>query len=165
MSAVQLIMFSAFDMETFLPIARQALGHGVSAKADGQAPCEEVHNMMCVAGLINGEAVDVDHLYYAAYLVACDERDMPDVLSLAGMPHISVDSSTRGLRVAIISGSLPDWRNALRKGCSDGCESSVRKVYNRIYNDLTKRRLDGILGATSRRRQHTDSTFLLEFKS
>ncbi len=164
MIAVHPIMFSTFDLAAYLPIAREALGHGVSGKADAASVCDEIHNMMCTAGLFGGEAADVDHLYFVAYIIACDERDMPDVLSLAGMPHISVESQVRGLRVAILSGSLPEWRNALRKGCGRGCGSEVRKVYNRVANDLTNRGLEGIIGVVERKPQ-PDSTFLLEFKA
>ena len=163
MSVVRLIMFSAFNLAEYLPIARQALGHGVSAKADAGAASDMAHNMMCVAGLIDGEATDVDHLYYAAYLVACDQRDLYDVLSLSAMSQISVESKRRGIRAAILSGSLPEWKAAIQRGCSKGCESEVRKVYNQIYKDLTTHGLGCILGMATERPQ-TDDTFLLEFK-
>lgn len=163
MIAVKLVMFSAFDMNTFLPIARQAVGHGVSARADSEVIGTEAHNMMCVAGLVDGELEDVDQLYSAAYMIASDERDMPDIIQTAGMPHIWVDSQTRGIRVAILAGSIPEWRDAIRRGCSARTAIEVRKVFNRVATDLTQRSLDGILGKTVKRTQ-SDGTFLLEFK-
>lgn len=164
MIAVQLVMFSAFDMETFLPLARQALGHGLSSKADEHAVTTELHNMMCVANLMNGGPADIINLYNVAYLIAADERDMSGIIQIAGMPHVCVDSITRGVKVAIISGPLSEWQGAIRRGCSEGCELEVRKVYNKVYNDLIRRGLDGILGVADREPQG-DSTFLLEFKS
>ena len=55
MIAVKLVMFSAFDMATFLPIARQVLGRGISGRADSEKLSAESHNMLCVAGLIDGD--------------------------------------------------------------------------------------------------------------
>ena len=164
MIAVQMVMFSGFDLDTFLPIARQALGRGVSAKADNQMLPLELHNMTCVAGLVGGEAGDADLLYSMAYLVAADERDMPAIVQAAGMPHLGVDSQTRGVRVVLISGPMPGWRDALRRGCSAEVGVEVRRVYNLIYKDLTRRSLDGILKVVKRHPQQ-DATFLLEFKA
>lgn len=162
MIAVRLVMFSAFDLDAFLPIARQAVGHGVSEKADAEASGAELHNMMCVTGLISGEVEEVDQLFHIAYAIACDERDMPDVVSIAGMPHIWIDCMTRGIRMAIISGSIPGWRDAIRRGCTNVVGLEVRKIYNKIYKDLTDRKLDGIIGVATKRPQQ-DATFLLEF--
>lgn len=164
MIAVQLVMFSAYNTDVYLPIARTVIGHGVAARADAENTSDETHNMLCVAGLVDGMIEDVEQLYYAAYCVAADERDMPEIIAIAGLSHIWVDSIERGIRVAIISGSIPCWRDAIRRGCRPGCSSEVRKVYNKIYIDLTQRSLDSILDGAVRRPQE-DNTFLLEFKA
>ena len=88
---------------------------------------------------------------------------MPDIIQVAGMPHIWVDSKVRGVRAAVLSGSLPAWRDAIYRGCASDVEPEVRKVYNKIYVDLTQRSLDAILGKANRQPQD-DDTFLLELK-
>jgi hypothetical protein len=162
MSAVKMIMFSAFDLETFLPIARKALGHGVSSKADAEALSSELHNMLCVSGLIEGSVEDVEDFYSLAYLIAADERDMPSIVQVASMPHIVADSVARGIQAAIIAGPISGWLKAVRKGCDDHVSSEVRKIYNIIYKDLDSRSLCDTLKV--RTHQQDDSTFLLEYK-
>jgi hypothetical protein len=162
MSRVKLIMFSAFDLSTFLPIARQALGHGVSSKADTEALSDELRNMLCIAGLIEGNVTDVEDFYSLSYLIAADERDMPIIIQIASMPHIVSDSVVRGLQVAVVAGPLSGWLKAVQKGCSDNVAPEIRKVYNIIYKDLDSRSLCGTLKV--RTRSQDDSTFLLEYK-
>ena len=156
MSAVKLVMFSAFDLGTFLPIARQAKGHGVT----GDALSAELHNMLCVAGLIDGDAGDVENFYSLAYLIAADERDMPSIVQIASMPHIITDSVVRGIQAAVISGPLHGWLRAVQIGCRAEVAPEVRKVYNIIYKDLDSRSLCGTLKVKAY--QQDDSTFLLE---
>ena len=162
MSAAKLIMFTTFDLDTFLPIARKALGHGVSSKADTEALSDELHNMLCIAGLIEGDVLDVEDFYSLAYLIAADERDMPVIVQVASMPHIVADSVARGVQAAVIAGPLSGWLKAVQKGCSDNVVPEVRKIYNIIYKDLDSRSLCGTLKV--RTRQQDDSTFLLEHK-
>jgi hypothetical protein len=156
MNAVQLIMFSAFDLDTFLPIARKARGKGVSA--DAITP--EVRNMLCVAGLIDGEATDVEDFYTLAYLIAVDERDVPEIVQMAGMPHVVTDTVARGIQALIITGSLPKWQRAAKMGCRSCTSPQTRKIYNMIYTDLDKRGLCGALDVY--RSPSGDGTFLLE---
>jgi len=150
-------MYSAFDLDTFLPIAREALGHGVSARADAHSICDEMHNQLAIAGLVGGGQEDVERLYFVAYLIAADERDMPEIIQVASMPHIATPSTTRGLTVAIISGSLPKWRDAVCRGCKTSVSQGTRHVYNLIYKDLEKR----ALCATLKVDRADDGTFLL----
>lgn len=158
MPAARLVMFSAFDLGVFLPIARKALGHGIPAS---NALSDELNNMLQVAGLIDGEASDVEAFYSLAYLIAIDERDMPIVIQIAGMPHIVADTVGRGIQAAVIAGPLSTWLKAVKKGCSDDVNHDVRKVYNMIYKDLDSRSLCGILKV--KERQRDDNTFLLEY--
>ena len=164
MIAVKLVMFSAYNTDVYLQIARSVLGHGIATRADAESTSDETHNMLCVAGLVDGMLDDVEQLYYAAYGVAADERDMPEIIQVGGLSHIWVDSTERGVRVAVMSGSLPAWRDAICRGCRPGCGSEVRKVYNKVYIDLTQRSLDSIFEGAVRRPQE-DNTFLLEFKT
>lgn len=163
MIAVRLVMFSAFDLDEFLPIVRQALGHGVSGRADSEAITTELHNILCVAGMIDGEPEDVESLYHLAYLIAADDRDMPDILRVCAMPYIVTDSQTRGLQLALVSGPIIRWASAIRRGCIHRVSPEIRQVFNMIYTDLTNRSLEGILGRV-RKESQSDGTFLLESK-
>jgi hypothetical protein len=155
MIAVQLVMFSAFDLDTFLPIARKAKGRGVSA----DAITSEVRNMLCVAGLIEGQVEDVEAFYTLAYLIAVDERDVSEIVQLAGMPHVVTDTVARGIQAVVITGTLHGWYKAVRLGCRASSAPQTRKIYNMIYTDLDKRGLCGTLGV---RKPSGDGTFLLE---
>lgn len=163
MSAVQLVMFSNFDLDTFLPIARQAMGRGVAAKADAAGALEEQHNMLCVAGLLDGDEVDVEHLYSLAYLIAADSYDMQGILQVASLPHVVTQSAARGIDVALVSGTLALWCRAVIRGCQRPVESGVRKVFNKIHQDLHNRNLWGIVKYGSKR-YLDDTTYLLENK-
>jgi len=163
MIAVQMVMFSAFDLETYLPIARQALGRGLSGTADAAQLSDELRNMMCVAALTGDDVTFVEHLYFAAYLVAADERDMPEIIQIASMPHVTTNSATRGVQVSIISGPLTSWAPALLRGCRPDASVEARRVFNLIHKDLDRRSLCGILEGV-RRRPRNDETFLLEYR-
>ena len=159
MSAVKLVMFSDFDLEAFLPIARKALGRGITSQT---ALSAELSNMLSIAGLIDGDANDVESFYSLAYLIAADYRDMPHIIQIASMPHITTSSVARDIQVAVIAGPLSDWIKAVQKGCSSNVGTEVRKTYNIIYKDLDSRSLCDILKV--RTRPQEDSTFLLEHK-
>jgi hypothetical protein len=149
-------MFSAFDLDTFLPIARKALGRGIS---DDTALTKEVHNMLCIAGLVEGGMDDVEAFYTLAYLIAVDERDVPEIVQLAGMPHIVTDTVARGILAMIITGPLSEWHHAVKRGCRASASPEARKIFNMIYTDLDKRGLNGTL----ERKATDDGTFLLEY--
>jgi len=163
MSAVQLVMFSSFDLDTFLPIARQAMGKGVAGKADAAGALYEQHNMLCVAGLLDGDEIDVEHLYSLAYLIAADSYNMQGILQVASLPHVVTPSSTRGIDVALASGTLALWCRAVVRGCQRSVEPGVRKVFNQIHQDLDNRNLWGILEGGAKR-PLDDTTYLLEHK-
>ena len=68
-------------------------------------------------------------------LVAADERDMLDILQVAsGMPFVVTDTQMRGVQLAVITGNLAQWRDAVKTGCARESEFNIRACFNRLMD-------------------------------
>jgi hypothetical protein len=139
-----------------------------SADAVGAEP--PLHHMLCVAALKNPAARTAEHvrpymnMFHAGFVVACDERDCAEILELAGMPSVMVESVERGHIALFISGSLSQWRDAVMRGCQTNVGRDTRQIYNSIYTEFKNIGLAGLFSAQSKPHSR-DHTFLLEHKS
>jgi hypothetical protein len=135
-----LIQTPAVDFGTFLGLSQQALGYSPSATVDA-SPLERSDAerfLTCLAALRDRRASVglVPHLLTHvsfSVLVAADDRDMLDILQVsAGMPFVVTDTLVRSVQLAVITGTLAQWRDAVRSGSSRQCEFNVRAFFNRV---------------------------------
>ena len=61
--------------------------------------------------------------------------------------------------VAVVTGTLSQWRDAVASGCSKGIESSVRHCFNKLYGLFTAAGLN--VWGDFQTRPAPDQTFLL----
>jgi len=169
---VALVLTSKLDLSQFLPLSRDMLGYSPAKNADGAPiPLQELpHQLACIATFkdeqvsptVQAATLELNMLH-AGFLVAADERDMVEILEVAAMPFTFTLTSARGIDAVVISGSLAQWRDAVKAGCSAKANLSRGALYafNSIYKILCQRGLKGMfddLQATAQR----DQTFLLE---
>lgn len=167
--AAKLVGFSTLDLKHFLPIMQQALDRNVAVSADRAGVDPPLHHMLCVAGIkdenVRPTAASLKPyapLFHAAFLIGCDERDTAEVLEIASMPAIVTPTCQRGIDCLLLSGTMDKWVFAVMRGCSTNVNQEARKIYNSVYAEFARVRLDQLFDAN--RRAHADNTFLLEKK-
>ncbi len=162
-----LIQQPAVDFSTFLAVTNQALGYSPGASAD--ATRRRLHDAekftSCLAAMKDEYAPAglpphlMRHVSFSL-LVMAEDSDMQDALEYcAGMPFVRADTLARGVSVAVITGTLSQWRDAVISGCGHSSQPSVRTLFNRILSLFESVNLN--VWKDCCRRQAGD-TFLLE---
>lgn len=169
MSGVLLVQFSNLEVQKYLRAGRQSLDRNLAQSADAANHEPPLHHMLCIAALKNPDAKSANDvkpymgMFQAGFLIAADERDWAEILELAGMPCIMVESVERGVNVGFIVGDLLQWQSAILRGCQKEVSRSARHTYNLIFTEFKNIGLSSIFDFKSR--PHTrDHTFLLEYK-
>lgn len=157
-------------MDKMLPLMRQALGRSVSAIADKAGFNPPLHDMLCVANIketnLKPHAMSVKpylNLFHAGFVIATDERDFAEVLEVAGMPAIMVETLQRDIRLAFITGSLSQWKDAIVRGCISSVGKETRHIYNQVYLAFSKLGLSAAFELTLSP-ERPDKTYLIEYK-
>jgi hypothetical protein len=89
---------------------------------------------------------------------------MLDILQVsAGMPFVVTDTLMRGVQLAVITGTLAQWRDAVKSGSSRNSEFNVRACFNRV---MALFKTAGLGGVWNDYESHAmpDRTFFLEDK-
>jgi len=167
--AAKLVGFTTLDLKTFLPIMQQALERNVADVPDRANVNPPLHHMLCVAGIkddsVRPSAASLKqyaHLFHAVFLVGCDERDTAAVLEIASMPAIVTPTCQRDVDCVLLSATLDVWIKAVVRGSQKSVTSEVRHIYNSIYGEFCRVHLEAMFETS--RNNHTDGTFLLEYK-
>jgi hypothetical protein len=169
MSGVALVQFSAVDLSKLLPLGRQAFDRNLADAADAAAYEPPLHHMLCIAALKSAEKMSAEsakpylNMFHAGFLLVADERDCAEILELAGMPAIMVDTIERGLSVIFIAGTLAQWQDAMLKGCQKEVSHEARHTYNMIFTEFKNVGLAPAFSMVSKPNTR-DQTFLLEYK-
>jgi hypothetical protein len=168
-SGVALVQFSSLNLKELLPIGRQAFDRNLAEGADLQGHEPPLHHMLCVAAMKDPDVRTAEDcrpyidLFHAGFVIACDERDAAEILALAGMPGLMVDTVERGLVTLFIAGSLAQWAAAVLRGCQRQVSRETRHTYNLIYTKFKNVGLAGVFSVKSKPSTR-DNTFLLEYK-
>jgi hypothetical protein len=89
---------------------------------------------------------------------------MMDVLECAaGMSFVTAETTLRGVLLAIITGTLAQWKAAVIAGSGPDIEPPVRFVFNRLHGLFKDEQLD-VWSDFRQRPAHDQITFLLEDK-
>lgn len=164
-----LINKPSIDFTTFLGLSFEALGYSPSAKADASPRnlTDAERFLSCLAairdqrspvGLFPSLLVHVSF----SILVAADSRDMLDILQCSTMPFVVADTLVGSVQIAVITGTLAQWRDAVRAGSDPSVELPVRQCFNRVYSLFETAGLN--VWADLRARNASDQTFYLEDK-
>jgi hypothetical protein len=169
MSGVALVQFSSLNLKELLPIGRQAFDRNLAEGADLQDLEPPLHHMLCVAAMKDPGVRTAEDcrpyidLFHAGFFIACDERDAAEILSLAGMPSLMVDTVDRDVVTLFIAGSLAQWTAAVLRGCQSQVGREARHTFNLIYTKFKDVGLAGVFSVRSKPNTR-DNTFLLEYK-
>jgi hypothetical protein len=166
-----LINRPAIDFGVFLGASSQVLGYSPGAAADQshREVCDAERFLSCLAALRDRDAPAglpptlLTHVSFSSLIVA-DDRDMLDILErCAGMPFARADTLVRGVQCAVVSGTLAQWRDAVKSGSSADVVPSTRRCFNKLHSLFCHEGLN--VWTDFRAREAPDRmTFLLEDK-
>lgn len=168
---VALILSSKLDNGKFLPLARQILGYSPAAAADSLTVELQplAHHIACVAAFKDEKAACTVKkaaaldLMHVGFLIVANERDMVEILEVAGMSFVLTETLAGGITAIIISGSVAQWQRAVKYACDPvaNLSSGARAAYNSIYRELCDCGLKAMFNGLHVHKQQ-DETFLLE---
>ena len=159
------------DFSVFLGVALEVLGYSLATVADASTKqlTDADRFLSCLATMRDSNAtVDLNpkllpHVTYSILIVA-NEADILDIMECSGgMPFVTVETMVRGAMMAVMTGTLAEWKAAVLAGSTPETEPTVRAAYNKIHGLFRDEGLN--LWMDFRQRQATDQmTFLLEDK-
>jgi len=128
-----LIQQPSVSFGPFLSLTREAMGYSVVAKCDasGRQLSETERFVSCLEALRDPNAAPalwphlLNHVSFSVAMVA-DDRDMIEILELAsGMHFVRSETRVRGIDIAVVTGTLAQWREAGKNGTQQGGPAQV----------------------------------------
>jgi hypothetical protein len=96
--------------------------------------------------------------------VIADERDLMDILERAGMPFVRAETKARDMNVAVLTGTLAQWRDAVTAGANENAPVTVRTCFSKILLLFDRAGLTSVWSNFDRTTATDRSGFLLEYK-
>lgn len=144
------------NFAAFLGIANDALGYSPARKADacGRKLNDTERFLVCLEALIDPDkpaqrvGMCDNHASFSV-LIAADERDLLEILSIAsGMHFVTTETQVRGVSLVIVTGTLAQWRTAVINGSRvrgecQACYCKIHQLFEQIglnvWNDCIKK--------------------------
>jgi hypothetical protein len=154
-----LVQQPAVDFGTFLSVSRDALGFNPADSCDSSARelSDAERWLSCLAAMTEPHAKAglmptlLTHVQFSV-LIAVDERDALSVFQVAaGMPFVVADSVQRGIMIAVLTGTLAQWRDAVKTGTATENNTSVRTFYGNVLRRFEEAGLGNVWQEFSRR--------------
>lgn len=76
----------------------------------------------------------VEDMVHVGFLIGADERDLPEILEVLSLPHLTRETKQRGINLAIVTGSIADFKRALTR---DDVSTSTKDILTRIKSELS----------------------------
>jgi hypothetical protein len=161
-----LIQVPSIDFRTFVGLTNKALGRSPAASSDTcrRHLSDAERFLSCLAAMRDEKAPAgfrphlLRHVSFSAFIGA-DERDMLEILQVASMPFVVVETIARGVQIAVVTGTLDQWRDAVISGCAKGASTPVRHCFNKLHGLFTAAGLKVWPDYSSR--PNPDQTYLL----
>jgi hypothetical protein len=135
-----LIVAPAIDWGRFLGLAQQMLGSHRAFESSPIQLSDTEQFLDCLTAF--SETSGLSHVSFSV-LFAAEERDFCDLLQVSvGMPFVATDSVVRGIKVGVLSGTLAQWREAVKAGSSKQQVLNVRAFFNAVMRCFQAVRID-----------------------
>lgn len=167
-----LIAEPAIDFTTFLGMSSKALGYSPASAAD--ASHKKLSNtekfLSCLAALRDKRApagITLNLLSHASFsiLVIAEEEDLLDILECASeMSFVRAPTVMRGIEIAIVSGTLAKWRDAVKCGMNEVVEPPVRLLWTKVMTIFERLGLASVWSDSTKKPSPDSIGFLLEDK-
>ena len=161
-----LIQSPNVDFATFLTWCREALGMNPAAEMDA-SPIQRTDAerfLACLAKLQNSSVLAPNLYRHVAFgvLFGAEERDVTEILQLAGLPFVVVETISQNIVLCVLSGTGAAWRDAVRAGCARHVSYNTRIFFNRVMVLLETAGMR--LWEDCHKKTWNDKTLLLEDK-
>jgi hypothetical protein len=165
-----LIQAPSIDFQTLLGLGRKVFDRHLGEATDAcrRTLSSSERFLSCLAAIRDPKAPVglarhlLAHVAFSVFIGA-DAEDMLAILERCpGMPAVVAETTIRGVQAAVITGTLAQWREAVKAGSSPAVAATVRHGFNRIYGQLCAQGLD--VWGEFNMRPAADQTFYLEDK-
>ena len=136
---IVLLQSPLIDFDTLLTVAQQALGYNVASAVDAspvkRADAERF--LSCLATMQDRRAKPglaphlLSHVSLSVLLIA-DEDGFVEILEVCEMPFVCVPTVSKNVSLAVISGTLAQWREAIERGSSQQQSTETRVAFDRV---------------------------------
>jgi hypothetical protein len=165
-----LITAPTIDFATLLGLTHQALGYNIAGVADAshRKMVDAEKFLSCLAAFKQefGEITPnlLSHVSFSVLVIA-DERDLLDILErTSGMSFVRAETTVPNVNVAVVTGTLGQWRDAVTSGTREVTPPTVRTCYSKILLLFDRAGLTSIWNDFERHTAPDRSGFLLEDK-
>ena len=164
-----LITTPAIDFTTLLGLTHHALGYNIASNADAshRKLVDAEKFLSCLAALKeeDGEITPnlLAHVSFSVLVIA-EERDLLDILErTSGMSFVRAETTAPNVNVAVITGTLAQWRDAVVSGTDEATPPTVRTCYSKILLLFDRAGLTSVWSKFDRSTAPDRSGFLLEY--
>ena len=165
-----LITGPAIDFATLLSLAHDALGYNVASVADAshRKMVDAEKYLFCLAAFKeeDGELTPnlLAHVSFSVLVIA-DERDLLDILEqTSGMSFVRAETTAQNVNLAVLTGTLGQWRDAVASGTNEIAAPMARTCYSKILLLFDRAGLAAVWSNFERRTAPDRCGFLLEDK-
>jgi len=169
------IITPVVDWEQFTRLTQSVLGRSTTRGLDaaGRSPGDLASFVSCLGemqtpgcsptSVLEEPGSLLRHLFFG-FLIVCPNEDLQYVVLNSGLAAAVVSSAERGYSIALMTGSLEDWRTATICCCTDRSPQYVRMLFNQVMLHFEQIGLQRIWFGY-RKSELVDKTFRLEHKT
>lgn len=161
----------AVAFPVLLQACDEVLGHKVTHGVDNTAKkLSDAERFLSILAAIRDAEAEVGfppnlltHVSFSVLTVA-DQADMMDVLeSCSGMPFTHAETKMRGALVAVITGTVQQWRDAIVTG-TNHIQPSIRAGFNQIHDLFVQVGLSAVWKDYEQKPNDDGTYLLIEYK-
>jgi hypothetical protein len=133
-----LIIAPAIDFATLLSLAHETLGYSLAAAADASPrKLSDAETFLVCLAALKDESAEItsnllSHVSFSVLVIA-EERDLLDILErTSGMAFVRAKTTARNVNVAVLTGTLAEWKNAVASGTNENASVTTRTCFSKI---------------------------------
>lgn len=167
----QLITIPSVEFNTLITVGKQALGRSVCEGVDRTSKkLSDAERFLSILAAFKDLNAPVSlpgnllaHVSFSV-LMAALEYDVLTILEVcAGMPFTQTETVSPGISLAVISGTLLQWRDAVVVGCNHQSDE-VRLGFNQLHSLFVEASL-GAVWNDFEQRQVDEGYILIEYRA
>lgn len=164
-----LITVPSIDFKALLGLTHEALGYNVAEASDtSHKKMVDTEKYLTCLAAFNNESSEItpnllSHVAFSVLIIA-DERDLLDILErTSGMSFVRAETKAPNIYLAVLSGTLAQWRDAVTSGTDRVASPLVRTCFSKILLLFDRAGLTSVWRNFDRSPAPDRSGFLLEY--
>jgi len=159
----------SIDFTTLLSLTYDALGYNIASASDAShrklVNAEKFLSCLGAFKEQDGEITPnlLSHVSFSILVIA-DEHDLFDIVDqTSGMSCTRAETMVPNINVAVLTGTLAQWRDAVASGTDEATPPTVRTCYSKILLLFDRAGLTSVWSNYERHSAPDRSGFLLEY--